>query len=206
MPGFDGVTTEVERWHLINYLAALSLGHQARNIGTRPVSRDPWLAAVDFRFQLPDGSYASLSELRRSQAALVVLIQDTAELQRVRSLVAQAPRLAALSTRVIVVLPPGFTTALSVSTPLASLDIVVDESGDIAAAWAQYRRTLAIPDFRDEQVAVSRIEFLVDRFGFVRSRWRADEAPGGPTGDQLLHAVTALANEPELKSPDVHAH
>ncbi len=206
MPGFDGVTTEVERWHLINYLAALSLGHQARNIGTRPVSRDPWLAAVDFRFQLPDGSYALLSDLRRSQAALVVLIQDTAELQRVRSLVAQVPRLAALSTRVIVVLPPGFTTALSVSTPLESLDIVVDESGDIAAGWAQYRRTLATPDFRDEQVAVSRIEFLVDRFGFVRSRWRADEAPGEPSAAQLLHAVTALADEPELKSPDVHAH
>ncbi|HSV70991.1 MAG TPA: CopD family protein [Methylibium sp.] len=206
MPGFESATTDVERWHLINYLTALSLGHQARNLGTRPVFRDPWLAAIDFRFRLPDGSYALLSDLRRSRAALVVLIQDAAELPRVRSLSAQAPRLAALSTRVIVVLPQRFSAALGSSMPLESLDIVVDERGDIAAAWAHYRRSLATPDFRDERVAVPRIEFLVDRFGFVRARWRADEGPGEPTADQLVQAVTALASEPELESPDVHAH
>lgn len=206
MPGFEGVTTEVERWHLINYLTALSLGHQARNIGARPVARDPWLAAIDFRFQLPDGSYALLSDLRRNQGALVVLIHDASELQRVWSLAAQAQRLAALSTRVIVVLPRDFSAEISVPKPLESMDIVVDVNGEIAAAWANYRRTLATPDFRDDQVTVPRIEFLIDRFGFVRARWRADEVPGEPSADQLVQAVTALAGEPEFKSPDIHAH
>ena len=200
MPGFAQQTSELERWQLIDHLTALSLGHQARNLGPRPLPREPWLAAIDFRYRLADGSWTSLADWRRRSPLLLVLLHDEREL----------PRLAELSTlggreplRVIVVVPSTLASRLP---PAARFDVAVDEDGSVFTAWSNYRRTLAAPDFRDEEPRVPRLEFLVDRFGFVRARWRSDEAPFAAGGDALRAALTQLAGEPELKSPDVHAH
>lgn len=206
MPGFSQVTSEVERWDLINHLTALSLGYQARNLGAKPVPRDPWLAAIDFRYQLPDGKFALLSDLRREQATYLVLINEAPELQRLRSLEALAPRLAASRVKLIVVLAPLIAAKVERSKSPFGLEIVVDDGGEISAAWAYYRRTLSNPDLRNEQPLVGRVEFLIDRFGFVRARWRADEMPDAPDDAPLLASIRQLAAEPELRSPDVHAH
>jgi putative copper resistance protein D len=200
MPGFGAVTTDVERWQLIDWLMALSLGHEARNLGTRVLSRAPWLPAIDLRWTDAAGREHALSDLRGREAALVVLIHDARELDRVRALAASPPGPGA---RVIVVAAPPIAAQLE---PAAGVDVAVDADGAIAAAWGHYRRTLASPDLRDDAPLVARIEWLVDRFGFVRARWRADEAPVFASADALRAAVAALAAEPELRSPDVHAH
>lgn len=198
MPGFEAQTSPLERWQLINHLMALSLGHEARNLGGRPVPLKPWLPAIDFRYADAQGEFLSLAEWRRRAAVLLVLLDDAAELAAAQARLDSA---AQLGSRVLVVAPPALAARLQARE---AADVVPDDDGRIAAAWSHYRRTLANPDFRDEQPFPPRIEFLVDRFGFVRARWRSDEATADTA--TLAAAVRQLAAEPELRSPDVHAH
>lgn len=198
MGGFEQQTSTLERWQLINHLMALSLGYEARGLGGKPVPREPWLPAVDFRYADAQGGFMALADWRRRDEVLLVFVHDPAELPAAQARLDAARRLAA---QVIVVAPPALAARLAHRD---RADVVPDTDGGIAGAWSHYRRTLANPDFKNEEPRPSRIEFLIDRFGFVRARWRADEAVADiPT---LAASVRQLAVEPELRSPDVHAH
>jgi putative copper resistance protein D len=203
MPAFESETTEFERWQIVNYLMALSLGHQARTLSERPVPNGPWLAAINFRYASAGGGFAQLSELQLNAPALLVLIRDAAELSRLDSLARQANSLAETGLKVIVVLAPQLRRPDSVP---ADVEIVCDVDGEIFAAWSHYRRTLAQPDFRDELPEPARMEVLMDRYGYVRARWRGDEGAMAPTTDALHAALETLAMEPAFPVADVHAH
>jgi hypothetical protein len=84
--------------------------------------------------------------------------------------------------------------------------LVGDADGDIARAWAHYRRSFAAPDLLNEETQVPRMEFLIDRFGFVRTRWRSDEAPNALSLDELKVVYDSLAPEGEIKSAAIHQH
>ncbi len=203
MPGFAGRTTELERWQIVNHLMALSLGYQSRTLGERPVPNEPWLAAINFRYATPAGDHAQLSELQSNASVLLVLISAASELSRLHELARQAPGLAARGLKIIAVLEPGLP---AVGVVPEGVEIVQDADGEIYAAWSNYRRTLAQPDFRDEMPRPARMELLVDRYGYVRARWRADEGAGAPTAAALQAALATLDQEPAFPPADVHAH
>jgi putative copper resistance protein D len=52
------------------------------------------------------------------------------------------------------------------------------------------------------------MEFLIDRFGYIRARWIPDEEPGEWSGSDLLQQQVAILNaEPRLlPPPDDHVH
>ena len=51
------------------------------------------------------------------------------------------------------------------------------------------------------------MEILVDRFGYVRGRWRPDEGEGWDNLALLEAQLAALAREPQVKPPpDDHVH
>ena len=58
----------------------------------------------------------------------------------------------------------------------------------------------------DERPAPSYMEFLIDRFGYVRLRGRSDDETLSPA--KVLHVQAAyLAEEPQLRPPpDAHVH
>lgn len=205
MPGFAQQIDSAGRWHLINRLTAMSLGFQARNLGVEPARLDPWLAAIDFSYARADGETISLADWRKRSAVLLVFAFEPAHLPRVKALLVDAARIPA---RLIAVLPGALRESWQRVDPPAGedADIVIDDAGQIIAAWKNYRRTLANPDFRDDAPPPAGLEFLIDRFGFVRARWRSDEGVAALSVDQLAAVFDALAREPELKSPDVHAH
>lgn len=203
MPPFESRTTDLERWQIVNYLMALSLGYQARSLGERPLPDSPWLASIDFRYPRGNGDYVQLSELQLTSTILLVLIRDAAELSRVSELAAQTRELTGTDLKFIVVLGQGLGWS-AVDQP--AMDVVSDERGEIYAAWSHYRRTLAQPDFRDELPEPARMELLVDRYGYVRARWRADEGVRKPTVQALKSALDTFAREPEFSLADAHAH
>jgi putative copper resistance protein D len=82
-------------------------------------------------------------------------------------------------------------------------DVVPDHEQTIDTAWSQYRRSLSDPDFKNERVTARGMWFLIDRFGFVRARWAADEP--APSSEQLASALKQLMSEPEIRSVDIHA-
>ncbi len=201
MPGFFQLLSEQERWHLINHLIALSFGYEARSIGHTPVAFKPWLPAMDFRFEMDKGQFMSLSEWRGLHAVHLVIINHESELQRVRALLAD---MKGFPAQLVIVVKPEWAKDL-VKGPCEAV-IVSDPHAEIAAAWSHYRRSFASPDFQNEDRWVARTEFLIDRYGFVRARWRSDESPSALPAAELKQIYESLSAEGEISSAAIHQH
>jgi putative copper resistance protein D len=82
---------------------------------------------------------------------------------------------------------------------------LIDKDGDhILAAYALFRRTREDPDHDDHAPSPSILQFLIDRFGYVRARWIEGERPSLA---EIQQSCRQLAKEPRiLPSPDDHAH
>lgn len=202
MPGFASVVSVDERWHLINYLIALSLGHESRGISGKPAPFNPWLPSIDFRFQMDKNNYMSLSEWRGLHAVHLIIVNQENELPRVRELL---QNMKGFPAQLVVVVPDAKWLKGLVKGPCEAI-LLADPEGVIAKAWALYRRTFAAPDFQNEDSAVARLEFLIDRYGFVRARWRSDEPPSALTLTQLKEIYDSLSVEGEIKSAAIHQH
>jgi putative copper resistance protein D len=201
MPGFGNVLSEDERWHLINWLIALSLGYEARTITSTPAPFNPWLPSIDFRFQMDKNNFMSLSEWRGLHPVHLIIVNQAAELQRVRDLLKD---MKGFPAQLVIVSRPEWLKDL-VKGPCEAI-LVADADGEIARAWAHYRRSFAAPDLLNEETQVPRMEFLIDRFGFVRARWRSDEMPNALSLDELKVIYDSLAPEGEIKSAAIHQH
>lgn len=202
MPGFADKIDEEGRWDLVNYVRALAQGHAATALRDDIEPGKPWLASIDFGYVDEGGRYRSLWETE-GKATLLVIARDPEARPRLTRLAAAAAEFRAAGLRPIAVLPedsglrpedaPGFDTVTTGTEP-------------IVAAWTHYRRTAANPDEDDAEPYVSEVEFLIDRFGYVRARWRSDEgwffAPS-----LLVERAGALAGEPQLLPPPAeHIH
>jgi putative copper resistance protein D len=58
----------------------------------------------------------------------------------------------------------------------------------------------------NEETQVPRMEFLIDRYGFVRARWRSDESPSALSVSELKAVYDSLSVEGEIKSAAIHQH
>jgi hypothetical protein len=143
----------------------------------------------------------SLSEWRGLHAVHLIIVNHESELQRVRDLLKD---MNGFPAQLVVVTRPAWLKDL-VKGPCEAV-LVPDVDGVIAKAWSQYRRSFAAPDFQNEEPEVARMEFLIDRYGFVRARWRSDEPPSTLDVAQLKALYDSLAVEGEIKSAAIHQH
>jgi len=204
MPGFEGTITEADRWRLIQYVRALSLGYQGRLVGRRAVRDQPWLPAIDIRFDRT--AEASLLDERERSAKLLVFVNAQQQLARLDALFTSAEQANRHGGTIAVVVAPQLAGLVHYPRTAVGWLLVVDEGRAIADAWSLYRRTLEHPDFDDALRHPSAVEFLVDRFGFVRARWRSDEAGGANGIPDLLEQIKALNRESEIRSREDHVH
>ncbi len=201
MPAFAAVLDERARWSLVAYLMALSFGYQARVLDHDPVPRDPWLPAID----LPLDQSRDLSDLRGRQPAIVLFVRNE-----------QAAGQADALARALAEGAPGAATVAIVAAPLLAgnpapaappaPDIIrlADTDGTLWRAWSCYRRTLALPGVDDRDAPPALLGIIVDRYGFVRARWRDDDGEPSPTAAVLARTLADLAAEPRLADPDEH--
>ncbi|TDU32322.1 putative copper resistance protein D [Panacagrimonas perspica] len=184
MPGFAGVLDDEQRWDLVNFLRVFSQGFQARVLGPRVVPGKPWLGAPDFYYQTGDGSSAQFKDLRGRSPALVVfdVAEDPLSVARLEALRNAAD---------------------------ASFTLIVPRSEDVWQAYQFLTRTLADRGASD-RVGMPRrhVEFLIDRFGYIRARWiPSDEAVPWTASFDVKAEVARLASEPQiLPPPDLHLH
>ncbi len=185
MPGFATVLDDEQRWDVVNFLRVFSQGFQARVLGPRIVKGRPWLGAPDFYYDAADGSGAQMKDLRGAQAALVVFTasDDPRSAARLETLRNQAD--------------PSFV-------------LIAPQGEDVWQAYQFLTRTLADRGAPD-RVGMPRrhVEFLVDRFGYVRARWIPTEDPAPwEAGSFDAHAqVAELSSEPQiLPPPELHLH
>lgn len=208
MPGFKSALSALERWQLIDYLRVLSLGYQARLIDQHVAANQPWLPSIDFSFQTDSGDLGSLKGFRDRSAVLLAILQDPAELDRIKYLKENADGLADRGLEIVVVAAPAAASALRrLAEDGAARPAIVTRNADEAVlAWSNYRRTLKTPDTDNTAEAVSLIEFLIDRYGYVRARWVSGEESFAKVS-ALADMARQLASEPQLlPPPDEHAH
>lgn len=205
MPAFGGQLSEQDRWDLVNFLRAFSRGFEARVLRDTIVPRDPWLGAPNFYFDGPQG-YSELKALRETHTALLVFADyaNPESLARLAALNREQPRLqqAGLQTLVIPIRPD------LPQPPLSALQFVRNEAGPIWATYSLLSRSFADRG-DDDALGVKRIhvEFLVDRFGYLRARWIPGESSGWADISRLLVQVNSLMAEPEIEPPpDDHVH
>jgi hypothetical protein len=131
----------------------------------------------------------------------LVFVNQKIELQRVRDLLQD---MKGFPAQLVIVSRPEWLKDL-VKGPCEAI-LVGDSEGVIAQAWSNYRRSFAAPDLFNEETRVPRMEFLIDRYGFVRARWRSDESPSALSINELKQIYDTLSLEGKIKSAAIHQH
>ena len=86
--------------------------------------------------------------------------------------------------------------------------VITQGAAEIVRSYTLFRRTLNKPDLLGEGSLPPHMEFLVDRFGYLRARWIPEaDGPGWDNTDMLMQQVAQLNREKEiLPPPGDHVH
>lgn len=208
MPGFAHVMSEEERWDAINFLRAFSAGYQARLLSPRVAAGQPWLGLPDVDFVDAEDRPGSLSGLR-GQAVLLVFYTLPASRPRLLQLAQWHGRLRAAGAELLAIPLPESRGRLPASLPYRQ---VADGMEDAARSYLLFRRTLADPGQSIDDESPGHMEFLIDRFGYARARWRPGVSEATSQLDWsderlLVRQIELLQRESRLRpSPDDHVH
>jgi putative copper resistance protein D len=209
MPPFGDKFSEEERWDVLNFLHANARGYQARIINSRILPGQPFMVSPNFSYSTHDGSSGTLKDFRRKQSVLLVLFSWPESKERLAQLRTAYSTISNTETAILAVpvtdLNPGDAEALSAYLPLP---IVTQGANEITRSYALFRRTIAKPDLFGEGTLPKHMEFLFDRYGFLRARWIPEgESPGWADLDLLLQQIHQLNREGELlPPPGDHVH
>lgn len=202
MPAFAAQLDEQSRWDVINFLRTFSEGFQARTLDTSVVPRGPWLGAPNFYFEDDAGALRELKDYRERKNVLLVFLPGGEAADR------RARKMAEWSRA----LDLAHTEILLISEKLpdqAGMVVVRNGAQEIRRAYDLLSRT-----FRNRgdgrQLGMNRdgMEFLVDRFGYIRARWIPGESSADWRQPDLLLRQLEILNEEGriLPPPDDHIH
>ncbi len=209
MPGFSAKLSEEERWDLINYLHALSRGFDARLLGSMIVPETPAIASPVFNYSASDGSGGNLKDFRLQKNVLLVLFSWPQSQQRLHQLTAAYDEIRALNTEILAV--PNRELNEQEILHIANFvpfPVVTEGWNEIKNSYWLYRRVRTVPDLRGKGMFPGHMEFMTDRFGYLRARWVAQfEGFGWQSIDALTLQLTQLNEEDEIMPPPGdHAH
>jgi len=86
--------------------------------------------------------------------------------------------------------------------------VVTEGAHEVVRSYGLFRRTLSKPDLLGPGTLPAHMEFLVDRFGYLRARWIPEaDGPGWSNTQMLTQQVAQLNREKEiLPPPGDHVH
>lgn len=209
MPPFGDKLSEEERWDVLNFLHANARGYQSRIITPHILPEQPFMATPNFSYAAHDGSSGTLKDYRGKQGLLLVLFSWPDSRVRLDQLRTAATTIMKTGTAILGVpmtdLSPAELTSAMQEIPFP---IVTQGAGEISRSYVLFRRTLSIPDLFGEGNRPKHMEFLFDRFGYLRARWIPESDASGWTDIGLLiQQITQLDQEREiLPPPGDHVH
>jgi putative copper resistance protein D len=207
MPGYRDRLSEEERWDLINMVRTLSAAEQARPLGPI-VSADLRVVAPDFSYITPFGEPRALKDFRGHDQVLLVFFSLPQSRQRLMQLQGLYSKIRPLGVEILSLpLQPDEGLDAEVWRLSLAFPLIRDGASEAAAVYALFRRSLS-PEVSGHDSSMStHLEFLVDRQGYLRGRWVANEGVGWGDSEQLLTAIDVLLKEkrPALP-PDLHVH
>ena len=209
MPAFGEKFSEEERWDLLNFLHANARGYQSRIITPRILPEQPFMATPNFSYTAHDGSSGTLKDYRGKQGLLLILFSWPDSRVRLDQLRTASTAIIEKNTVILAVpmtdLPPDEFAATVRNMPFP---VVTQGAREISRSYALFRRTLSIPDLFGEGKYPKHMEFLFDRFGYLRARWIPDaDGPDWTDTGFLAQQITQLNLEGEiLPPPGDHVH
>jgi len=209
MPGYADKLSEEERWDLINFLHAMSRGFDARLLGSMIVPETPAIASPVFNYTASDGSSGNLKDFRLQKNVLMVLFAWPQAKDRFFQLAASYDRIRDLNTEILAVpIHPLTDAQLQQITEIVPFPIVTEGWQEIKDTYWWYRRVRVVPDLSGKGMFPQHMEFVTDRFGYLRARWVAQfEGFGWQNVGALTLQLTQLNQEGEIMPPPgEHAH
>jgi putative copper export protein/mono/diheme cytochrome c family protein/peroxiredoxin len=205
MPAFADVLTNDDRWDIINFLGAFSIGYQARIIEPKINPGQYWLAPPDFQVTDETGNTFILSDYRRQSAILLLLFSCTQEnvaqeTARLEQLLATRARLAELGAKMILV-APGKTCEPLRRLATSKILVADHDTADVAATFGFYTRSFHNRRQDVVRVPETHAEFLIDRSGYIRARWLPEEDNSWSDPGFIETQLEMLAREPPAPPP-----
>ena len=209
MPAWGDKLSEEDRWDVVNFLHAISRGYQARLINPYVAPNQPYVVPQNFSYTAHTGMSGTLKDFRREKTLLLVLFswpESRARLDELRSAYTQ---LSGSNTEVLAV-PMTDLTQQDMAAIIVDMPFPVATQGasEITRSYALFRRTLSNPDLAGQGTIPKHMEFLIDRYGFLRARWiPALDGPAWNDIGVLMQQITQLNREKEIRPPpDDHVH
>jgi len=209
MPSFSSKLSEEDRWDVVNYIHAMSRGYKARLQSPEVVPERPSIGPPIFSYFAHDGSSGVLKDFRLKKNVMIVLFTWPQSHARLQELKASYDRLQQLNT-IILAVPMNNLDKQEIMDIAADIPfpVVTEGSLEIKNSYALFRRTLTNPDILNEGVIPEHLEFLIDRFGYLRARWiPAIDESGWTDIGVLTKQIVQLNSEKEiLPPPSDHVH
>ncbi|MGH7217111.1 MAG: CopD family protein [Nitrospiraceae bacterium] len=209
MPAFADKLSEEDRWDVVNFLHATSRGYQARLINPYVAPNQPYIVPQNFSYSAHDGTSGTLKDFRQQKTVLLVLFSWPESRTRLDQLRMAYATISSGNTEVLAVpvndLNPQDMTAITANTPFL---MATQGAPEIAKSYALFRRTLSNPDLAGEGTTPKHMEFLIDRYGYLRARWIPEVDGAGWTDiGALMREIGQLNREGEIRPPpDDHVH
>ena len=209
MPAFADKLSEEDRWDVVNFLHATSRGYQARLINPYVAPNQPYMAPQNFSYSAHDGTSGTLKDFRRQKAVLLVLFSWPESRARLDQLRLAYATISGGNTVVLAAsvndLTPADLVAITTDMPFP---VATQGGQEITRSYALFRRTLSNPDLSGEGTSPKHMEFLIDRYGYLRARWiPAVDGPGWTDIGELTRQIEQLNREKEIRPPpDDHVH
>jgi copper resistance protein D len=209
MPAFADKLSEEDRWDVVNFLHATSRGYQARLINPYVAPNQPYMAPQNFSYSAHDGTSGTLKDFRRQKAVLLVLFSWPESQERLDQL-RQAYATLRDGNVAVLEVPVNDLNQQDLAGITAGMTFPVATQGasEITRSYSLFRRTLSNPDLAGEGAMPKHMEFLIDRYGYLRARWiPAVDGTGWTDIGELMRQVEQLSREKELRPPpDDHVH
>ena len=198
---------EDETWELINYLNAQAASYTGLSLYTYIEPHNPFLGAPDFYYATQKTS-GNLKEFREESAILLVLFSWPEGQARLDALKESYQAITAANTDIIAVEIPKPNSALQGTKPDYPFTVVTEQTESMVTTYSLFVRSKV----RNLDVSISspltHIDFIIDRFGYLRARWIPEANTRHWTdAPLLLKELEKLALEPQiLPPPDEHVH
>jgi putative copper resistance protein D len=190
MPGFAEALDERQRWDIINFLHARAAAVQPKALQSQ-VMASPAPLAPDFTFE-QHGGEATLRQRLERGPVLLVFYELPQSQGRLKRLAAVETQLAAQQLQLLAL--PLEAEEARAATPLP--DFAATADSEVATA---YHLFMGAGD-------AAPAEFLIDRAGFLRARWKAGATAGLPNEATLLAQLDRLKQLPLEEQTHAHAH
>ncbi len=200
MPGYEDELSEEDRWDLVNFIHALARGYQARIMSPKVVANRPYMVPPDFFYAAQDGTSGLLQDFHEEMSVLVVLFSWPESQARLEQLAQAHSQLNDQNTLIIAVpIEDPSAETISNMAPELPFPVVTQGASEIVSSYALSRRTLSHPDMMGNGATPDHMEFLIDRYGYLRARWipSADKT-GWDNIDLLTNQLNQIKQEKQV--------